>query len=331
VVANGIVFAMDSDSVVTAFNLNTGARLWRTPTVNEDLDSTNVGGGLCWDGSTLYAVNGMAELLALDAAKGAVKWRHGIDVPARSAPTVAEGRIYLTTIDSKLLALSSDDGHQLWSYQATQTATTVLGTPAPALAQGIVVAGFGSGEIAALRVESGNVIWTDGLGLAQGRPTLVDFVAIRGEPVISNGQVFATGLGGLTIAADLLTGRRVWERRVASENTPYIAGEWMFLISTDQQIGAINTNDARISWVASLPRWENPEKKKDVITWFGPVLAGGRLIVLGTNSQALSLNPMTGETVTNMTLSDVPAPFAPVIVDGTMLVVTNDGKLTAWR
>jgi outer membrane protein assembly factor BamB len=331
VVANGIVFAMDSDSVVTAFNLNTGARLWRTPTVNEDLDSTNVGGGLCWDGSTLYAVNGMAELLALDAAKGAVKWRHGIDVPARSAPTVAEGRIYLTTIDSKLLALSSDDGHQLWSYQATQTATTVLGTPAPALAQGIVVAGFGSGEIAALRVESGNVIWTDGLGLAQGRPTLVDFVAIRGEPVISNGQVFATGLGGLTIAADLLTGRRVWERRVASENTPYIAGEWMFLISTDQQIGAINTNDARISWVASLPRWENPEKKKDVITWFGPVLAGGRLIVLGTNSQALSLNPMTGETVTNMTLSDVPAPFAPVVVDGTMLVVTNDGKLTAWR
>jgi outer membrane protein assembly factor BamB len=244
---------------------------------------------------------------------------------------VAEGRIFLTTIDSKLRALSRDDGHLLWSYQATQVATTVLGSPAPAVAQGIVVAGFGSGEIAALRADSGSVIWTDGLGLAQGRPTLVDFVAIRGAPVIGNGQVFATGLGGLTIVADLLTGRRVWERQVASENTPYIAGDWMFLISTDQQVGAININDARVAWVASLPRWENPEKKKDAITWYGPMLAGNRLIVLGSNSQALSLNPLTGETVTTLTLSDAPAPLTPVVVDGTMLVVTDDGKLTAWR
>jgi outer membrane protein assembly factor BamB len=299
--------------------------------VNDDLDSSNVGGGLCWDAGTLYAVNGMAELLALDASNGGVRWRHSIDVPARSAPTVAEGKIFLITIDSKLLALSADDGHSLWSYQATQTATTLLGSPAPAYAQGIVMAGFASGELAAVRAESGNVIWTDGLGLAEGQPGVVDFLAIRGEPVIDNNQVFATGLGGLTIAADLLTGRRVWERRVASGNTPCVAGDWMFLISTDQEIGAININDSRISWVASLPRWENPDKKKDPITWFGPVLAGNRLVVVGSNQQALSLDPLTGSTVTIMSLSDVTAPLTPVVVDGTLLTVTNDARLTAWR
>jgi outer membrane protein assembly factor BamB len=331
VVVDGIVYTMDSASVVTAFNLGTGAKLWRTPTVNEDLDSSNVGGGLCWEAGTLYAVNGMAELLALDAAKGSVRWRHSIDVPARSAPTVAEGRIFLITIDSKLLALSAKDGHLLWSYQATQTPTTLLGSPAPAYAQGIVVAGFASGELAAVRADSGNVIWTDGLGLALGQAGVVEFLAIRGEPVISNNQVFATGLGGLTIAADLLTGRRVWERRVASENTPCLAGDWMFLISTDQEIGAINVNDARISWIASLPRWENPDKKKDPITWFGPVLAGSRLLVVGTNQQTLVLDPLTGATITTMSMSDVAAPLSPVVVDGTLLTVTNDARLTAWR
>jgi outer membrane protein assembly factor BamB len=331
VVANGTVFAMDADATVSAYNLATGTRLWRTPTVGDDVESTNVGGGLCWENGTLYAVNGMSELLALDAAKGAIKWRHGIDVPARSPPTVAEGRIYLTTIGGKLLALSTDDGHLLWSYQATQTNTTVLGDPAPAFAQGIVVAGFPSGEIAAIRADTGAVIWTDGLGIGGTRPTLVDFRAIRGDPVISNGQVFVTGLGGLTIAADLLTGRRVWERRVASANTLWVAGNWLFMVSTDQDAGAINVDEARIAWVASLPRWVNPDKKKDTITWYGPVLAGDRLIVLGTNSEARWLNPMTGETVNTVRLSDVPAPFPPVVVDGTMLVVTEDGKLTAWR
>jgi outer membrane protein assembly factor BamB len=331
VVVNGVVFTMDSSAVISAFDLSAGTKLWRTATVNEDLDSTNIGGGLCWDSGTLYAVNGVSELLALDPAKGAVKWRHGIDVPARSAPTVADGRIFLTTIDSKLLALSTTDGHVLWTYQATQVPTTILGGPAPAYSQGVVVAGFGSGELATLRTETGTVIWTDGLGIAEGRERLVDFLAIRGEPVISNGQVFVTGLGGLTIAADLLTGRRVWERRVASANSPWIAGNWMFMVSTDQEIGAIAVDEARIAWVTALARWVNPEKKKDTITWYGPVLAGGRLIVLGSNKQMLSLNPLTGETVSQQELSDAPAPFPPVIVDNTMLVVTDDGRLTAWR
>ena len=303
----------------------------RTRTVNEDLDSSNVGGGLCWDAGTLYATNGMSELLALNPADGRIRWRHNIDVSARSAPTAADGRIFLTTIDGKLLALSSADGHILWTYQATQTSTTILGGPAPAYSQGIVVAGFGSGEVAALRAETGTVIWTDGLGISHGRSALADFLSIRGEPLINNGQVIVSGMGGLTIAADLLTGRRVWERRVASANTPWLAGGWVFVISTDQEVGAINADDARVSWVAGLPRWENPEKKKDVITWYGPVLAGGRLIVLGSSKLALWLNPATGETVHSQSLSDAPAPFAPVVVDNTLLVVTDDGRLTAWR
>jgi hypothetical protein len=32
-----------------------------------------------------------------------------------------------------------------------------------------------------------------------------------------------------------------------------------------------------------------------------------------------------------MSLSDVAAPFTPVVADGTMLTVTNDARLTAWR
>lgn len=331
VVANGVVFAMDSAAVVSAYDLATGKRNWRTATVADDIDSSNIGGGLCWENGTLYAVNGMSDLLAMDAGNGAVQWRGKLDVPARSAPTVVDGRIFLTTLESKLLALSATDGHMLWSYQATPTTTTILGGPAPAYGAGMVVAGFGSGEVAAIRAESGIVVWTDGLGIAGSKNSLADFLAIRGAPVIINNQVFVTGMGGLTIAADLLTGRRVWERRLASANSPYAAGNWLFVVSTDQEAGAINLEDARIAWVTALPRWENPEKKKDVITWYGPIVAGERLIIVGSNKEAISINPTTGEIVSRLTLSDSPASFPPIVADGTMLIVTNDGRLTAWK
>ena len=55
--------------------------------------------------------------------------------------------------------------------------------------------------------------------------------------------------------------------------------------------------------MTDLPRWENPEKQKDPITWFGPVLAGDRLVVAGTNSEALAVSPYTGEILGRQTLS----------------------------
>ncbi len=79
--ADGIVYVMDSDAVVSAFDIAGGGRVWRFDTRKEDDDSTNVGGGLAVDQGTLYAVNGLAELVALDAAKGTMRWRSSIGAP----------------------------------------------------------------------------------------------------------------------------------------------------------------------------------------------------------------------------------------------------------
>src|ERR1700722_4260595 len=69
VVLNGVVYTMDSDAEVSAFALADGKRLWQADTKPKDNDdSTNVGGGLGTDCVTLYAVNGLFQLVALDIA-----------------------------------------------------------------------------------------------------------------------------------------------------------------------------------------------------------------------------------------------------------------------
>src|SRR3954465_9437545 len=86
VVSNGVVFAMDSNAVVSAITLDTGKRLWRADTVPSETDSSNAGGGIGTDGSTLYAVNGVSQLVAFDIQTGKEKWRRDIGLPGRSAP-----------------------------------------------------------------------------------------------------------------------------------------------------------------------------------------------------------------------------------------------------
>ena len=279
----------------------------------------------------LYAVNGLAQLVALDIATGKEKWRSDLGVPGRSAPTIADGRVFVTTIDDRLFAFTAADGRQLWTHQAATPVTAMLGRPAPAYYRGLVVAGFGSGELACLRADSGSVVWTDGLGASQGRATVADFLSIRGAPVIANGLVYAISMGGLLICNDVPTGRRVWERQVAGEDTPYIAGDWMFVISAQQEIAAVNIADGRISWITQLPRWEDPDKRKNTLTWYGPLLVSDRLIVTGTSEDALSVSPYTGEILGHITLSEAAAPFAPVVADGNVLLVTNDARLMALR
>lgn len=330
VVSDGVVYTMDSDAVVSAFELAGGSRNWRADTKSEDDDSTNIGGGLAVEGGTLYAVNGLAELVAFDAANGKERWRKNIGAPARSAPTVTEGRLFVVTIDDRLVALAADDGRQLWSHKAASATTTMLGQPAPAYADGLVVAGFGSGELAALRAETGSVVWTDSLASARGRTSLTDISAIRGLPVIADGRVYAIGLGGLLLALDLRSGRRLWEREVSGEDSPWVAGDWLFIVSSDQQIAAIQRLDGRVAWVGDLPRWEDEEKQSGPILWFGPILAGDRLIVAGTNEDALAVSPYTGEILGRQTLSGAAA-LGPIAASGTILIVTNAGRLIALR
>ena len=330
VVAGGRVFTMDADALVSAFDLQTGSRQWRTDTQDKEDRSTNVGGGVAVDGGIVYVTTGRADVLALDAATGAIRWRKSIDSPARSAPTVANGRVFVTTIDTKLVALDAKTGERAWQYQGNTIATTLLGLSAPAVAEGLVVAGFGSGEIVAVREDSGALAWSDSLASARGRNSLVDLSAVRGLPVIDQGRVYAIGAGGLLLSLDLRTGRRLWEREVGGTQTPWLAGDWLFVQTSDQALVAIRTSDGRLRWVTDLPRFENEAKKSDVIFWTGPVLVGNKLVLAGSNEQAVSVNPVTGKILGLENLRGA-ATVTPVAAGGTLLILTEDATLQAFR
>jgi outer membrane protein assembly factor BamB len=328
-VVDGTVYVMDSDAVVSAIAANDGGRLWRTDTKNDDDDSTNVGGGIAFDGGTIYAVNGTGYLVALDAKSGEAKYRQAFGTPARSSPTVVDGRVFFTTIDDKLIACGTVDGKQVWSRQAQTAITSALGHPAPAVADGLVIAGFGSGELSAVQAVSGGVAWVDALGSARGLGGLTDVASIRGLPVIDNGRVYAIGLGGLMVCSDARSGRRIWERDIAGASSPCVAGNWVFVISVEQQVAAISAADGKIAWIADLPRYQNPDKREDPIDYFGPVLAGGKLLLAGTTGQLLSLDPANGATLATQEL-DGPASVRPIIANGTVYVLTDSGRLQAF-
>ena len=330
VVMAGQVVTMDSDGVVTAHDAAEGRRQWRTETQADEDRSTNVGGGVAIDAGTVFASTGRAELLALDAANGAIRWRKGLGTPARGAPTLVAGHVLVTTIDGRITSFAPGNGDQQWSYQATGQQTNLLGHSSPAVADGLVVAGLESGELVAIGLESGAFAWSENLSAGLGRSSLIDLSAIRGLPVIDRGRVFASGQGGISLSLDLRSGRRLWERSFGSSETPWVVGDWVFIQTVEQVLVAVNRDDGRLRWATELPRFGNPEKQRDPILWAGPVLAGGRLVLAGSNEMLQVVNPQDGALMSSQDLADV-AGLAPVVAGGTMFVLTDDATLTAYR
>jgi outer membrane protein assembly factor BamB len=329
IVAGGLVFTMDAFGQVTALDAATGRQRWSFDTRPEKERDGALGGGIAWEGGVLYAVTGLAEAMAIDPATGQPGWRVALPAPARGAPTVASGRLFVPTTENHLLSLSTTDGQRQWTYRGQPTTTMVLGLPAPAVEGDVVVAGFASGELAAIRVADGRIIWSETLASARGGG-LADIAAITALPVIDNGRVIAAGLGGIAIALDLRSGRRLWEREVAVGETPWVVGDWVFLVTTGGDLACIGRDDGRVRWVTALGRFANPERRRDPITWGPPVLAGGRLLVAGSHGRMVEVNPADGERAGEIRLPGG-ATLEPAVVDGTLFVLTDDAYMAAFR
>jgi outer membrane protein assembly factor BamB len=329
--AGGLVYTMDSAARVTCYSLSDGARHWRVQTKDEDTTSSNIGGGLGLADGRLYTVNGLGDVVVLDPGRGTTIWRVNVKEPIRGGPTIVQGQLFLTTIADRIIALETKAGRELWRYQATNAQTAMLGEPAPAFSDGLVVVGFASGELTALRADAGTVVWTDNLVAPTVGGGLLDVNSIRGMPVISGTQVFAIGDGGLVVSNDLHSGRRIWEHPIAGEDSPYVAGDWVFMNTLEQVLVAIHGPDGAIAWLRQLPQYRNEKKKRNPIVWFGPTLTGDRLVMTGTNNEALAVSPFTGQILGRQKLSGAAAPVQPVIVDGTLLLITEDGRLLALR
>jgi outer membrane protein assembly factor BamB len=331
IVAGGRVYTLDTRHRVRAFDVTNGERLWSVDIASEVEDDDALAGALAHANGRIFVTAGFGHVVALDAATGKELWRHKAGLPVHAPPTAAGGRVFVITVENTLLALSDSDGRDLWPpHRAISDTARLLGSAAPAVAGDVVVAAFTSGDLAALRADNGRPIWTDTLASAKRTDEITALAQIRGLPVLDRGRVFALSQGGLLAAIDIRTGQRIWDRDIGGLNTPWLAGRYLFLVSNTGDLVCLSADNGRVYWVTALPRYEDEEEKKTPILWTGPILAGDRLIILGSNARAATISPYDGRILTRQTLEGrVSVP--PVVAGGRLFVLTDDGELTVYQ
>jgi outer membrane protein assembly factor BamB len=331
VVSGGKLFVMDTIGSVHAFAADTGASLWTVTTVKDKENKTaRFGGGASAEGDRVYASNGLGDVVALDAANGNELWRARPGGPLRGSPGLANGLVFVVTQDNQLFALNQDDGKVAWTISASVETQGVFGVAAPAVAQGTVVAGFSSGELNAYRYENGQSLWADVLSKSSMSTSVSSLSDIDAEPVIDQGRVYAVGQGGRMVSMEITTGSRMWEQNIAGITTPWVAGEWIFVVTDDARLLCLARGTGKVRWIAQLKHYHNEKKKSGPIEWNGPILAGGRLLLVNSQGDIVSVSPADGSVTSTMETKGH-VTLAPVVANSTLYVLDDKGKLTAYR
>ncbi|HEX8388933.1 MAG TPA: PQQ-binding-like beta-propeller repeat protein [Sphingomonas sp.] len=331
VIADGKLFVVDVDATVHAFAADTGAKLWSASlTEGDENRAARFGGGVSYDGGRVYATDGLGDVVALGAADGAVAWRAKPGGPLRGSPTIANETVYVLTQDNQLFALNQTDGKVRWAQQGTLETQGVFGVAAPAASRGTVVAGFSSGELNAYRYENGRVLWQDALSRTSITTSVSSLADIDASPVVDGDRVYAVGEGGRMVALDLAEGRRLWEQNISGISTPWVAGEWLFVVTDDARLICLSRATGRARYVAQLPRFRNEKKKRGPINWFGPVLAGGRLVLTNSEGEIGYVNPADGSVQSRVETGEAFG-LPPVVANGTLYTIDDRGRVSAYR
>ncbi|HEV2044793.1 MAG TPA: PQQ-binding-like beta-propeller repeat protein [Sphingomicrobium sp.] len=330
VVSGGRVYTIDTNGVVRASDARNGGTVWSASFGASGNQDAAYGGGVAVDGGRVYATNGLGHVAALDAATGAAAWTVKPGGPLRGAPTVADGAVYVISQDNQIYSLKAVDGASNWSSAAALEIAGVFGSASPAVARGTVIAGFSSGELNAYRYENGRLVWQDALSRTSISTSVASLSDIDASPVIDGNQVFAVGKGGRMVALELTSGQRIWEQNVAGITTPWVAGDWVYVVTDEARVVAMSRTTGKVRWINELPRWDNPKGKKGLIYYSGPILAGGRLILAGSNGVLININPDNGSFQSQVNIgASVSVP--PVVAGGTLYILDDKGRLTAYR
>ncbi len=332
VVAGGRIFTLDSRSKVMAFGTG-GAGQWSrdlTPASDRNKDAS--GGGLAYGNGRLFVTTGFGELHALDPASGRTLWVQDFDAPVSGAPTVKGDLVYVAGRDNRAFAVRASNGRLEWQLpNAPSTSFTVNGA-GPAVNDRVAVFPFGSAELVAALRQGGLRVWSSSLaGQRRGR-AYAGISDISSDPVIVGSTIYAGSPSGRIAAMDVNSGERLWIATEGALSPVVVEGGSVFAVTDIQQLVRLDASTGEVIWAQDLPGFkkDKPRKRRDVYAHYGPILAGGRLIVASDDGNLRSFDPRNGNL-----LSAVPIPNGattnPVVVNRTLYVVTTKGQLIAFR
>lgn len=332
VVADGRIFTMDSAAQLVATAAG-GGTLWTTDlTASFDRGGGISGGGLAYGAGRVFATTPYGEVVAVDPASGGVVWRQRLDVSFTGAPATDGTNVYVAGRDGSSWSIAVADGTVNWTVPGLPSAQGALSAASPAIDDRAVVFPFASGVVTSVLKTGGTQAWSApvaGQRLGRAYAALGD---VTGDPVIDGGMIYVGTSAGRTLALSTSGGRQVWAAGEGAVGPLLPVGGSLFLVNDEARLVRLDQATGATIWSVELPYYgdQKVRRRDNIVPHFGPVLAGGRIVVASGDGVLRFFDPTNGASLGSVALPGGAA-SQPALAGGVLYVVSQNGQLLAFR
>ncbi len=271
----GTIFIGSSAGKLMAVRGVDGKKLWQLK-VNGGISSKPLYHG---PSSTLFFGADDGRLHAVDARTGVQRWSYATKGTIKSCPVYAEGTLLFTSSEGRLYALDAKTGEWRWQYdREIPEGFTIHGYAGVAVKGRVAFTGFADGTLVALKIHSGDVLWTRSLSGGSNR-----FMDVDSTPVVAGEQLLATSYASGVYALSPDTGSIMWQYPVEGASNLAVYKRTVFFSAPKQGLVALDLT-GRSRWRQAIA--------KGVPSM--PVLSGPYLFLTGTESGIYAASARTG-------------------------------------
>jgi len=316
VYSSGSLYGADHKGQLMAIDANSGNKRWEIKTKLPFTGGPGISDNLLLMGTQ------DGEVFAFDATTGTQRWSATVTSEVLAAPVEADGIVVVRCIDGRIFGLDADTGQRVWIYDHSVPLLTLRGNAPLLLRAGVVFVGYDGGQVVALRLDDGTLMWEQTLVTTEGRTELERLSDIDGQLVFIASDLLVSSYKNrlASLAAD--SGRLLWFKDVSSATGVSVDRINLTLSDKEGHVWLLDRRNGAESWK------HNQLLRRGLTR---PVFYGSFIVVGDQDGYLHWINIDNGQFAAREKVGGKGFSGPPLVVGNTLYVMTKKGELTAFR
>jgi outer membrane protein assembly factor BamB len=314
--ASGVLYVADHKGRLVAVDAETGRKNWDLKTKQ----AFSGGPGLAGDQLYMGTVEG--RVIAYDINGGAELWNAQVSSEVLAPPAAADGIVVVRCIDGRVFGLDAVSGRRLWIYDHKVPLLTLRGNSDLLVRGSTVYVGYDDGSVVGLRASDGSLIWNQTIVSLEGRTELERLADIGRQMVMVASDLIVSSYKSRVVSLAADSGRLLWFKEISSATGVVVDRTNLAVSEKNDDLWMLDRRNGSTIW------------KVDQMTNRGltrPAFYGGFVVVGDKEGYLHWLDTEIGSFVARDRATRKGFATAPFSVGTTLYVLTQDGKLIAYR
>ncbi|BCA95528.1 outer membrane protein assembly factor BamB [Legionella antarctica] len=311
VIRGDIIYTADVSGLIQAVNKSDGKISWSTQLKHGIVSGPSVSEGFIAVGTNASTVT------LLNQADGKQLWQNKVSGEVLSSPALSHQKVVAKTIDGKVFAFDAVNGKQLWTAEHGSPSLVLKASSSPIIVDNLVLIGFSDGQLDALELQTGRLVWQRSIAYATGASDVERLVDIDSDPIVKDKVAYLASYQGYIGALSLTDGQFIWRKQGSVYKNMVLSSDTLYLTDSNDVIWSLDKRTGHVNW-------KQTSLKARGLT--EPVIIGNDLVVGDKTGYLHFIGSQTGELLARSQLPGA-VTISPNVVGNKLYVLTDNGML----